>query len=127
MKLYVGGLAADVTDAQLNEEFSAYGQIDSAEVVMDRYSGTSRGFGFVVMPSDDEAQAAIDGLNGKELQGKAIIVNEARPPAQRPRGGGGRGGGGRGGGRGGGGRGGGRGGGGGRSDRDRRGGGGNRW
>ncbi len=105
MKLYVGGLAADVTDAQLNEEFSAYGQIDSAEVVMDRYSGTSRGFGFVVMPSNDEAQAAIDGLNGKELQGKAIIVNEARPPAQRtrggPRGGGRHGGGGRGGGRGG--------------------------
>jgi RNA recognition motif-containing protein len=90
MKLYVGGLAADVTDAQLMEEFSAYGQVDSAETILDRFSGTPRGFGFVEMPSKDEAIAAINGLNGKELNGKILEVNEARPKpsrASRPHGG----------------------------------------
>jgi RNA recognition motif-containing protein len=86
MKLYVGGLAADVTDAQLTQEFSAFGQVDSAAVVMDRYSGTPRGFGFVEMPSKNEAIAAINGMNGKELNGQTLEVNEARPPASRPQG-----------------------------------------
>jgi RNA recognition motif-containing protein len=88
MKLYVGGLAADVTDAQLMEEFSAYGQVDSAQAILDRFSGTPRGFGFVEMPSKDEAIAAIKGLNGKELNGKILEVNEARPRPSRPPGGG---------------------------------------
>ena len=87
MKLYVGGLATDVTDAQLLQEFSVYGQVNSAEAVMDRYSGTPRGFGFVEMPAKDEAIAAINGLNGKELNGRTLEVNEARPRASRPPGG----------------------------------------
>lgn len=84
MKLYVGGLAADVTNEQLMQEFSVYGQVDSAEAIMDRYSGTPRGFGFVEMPSKDEAIAAINGLNGKELNGRTLEVNEARPRPSRP-------------------------------------------
>jgi RNA recognition motif-containing protein len=87
MKLYVGGLSADVTDAQLMQEFSVYGQVNSAEAVMDRYSGSPRGFGFVEMPAKDEAIAAINGLNGKELNGRTLEVNEARPRPSRPSGG----------------------------------------
>jgi len=86
MKLYVGGLAPDVTNAQLMQEFSVYGQVSSAEVVIDRYSGTPRGFGFVEMAVKNEAIAAISGLNGKELNGQTLEVNEARPPVSRPHG-----------------------------------------
>jgi RNA recognition motif-containing protein len=110
-KLYVGNLSYGIRNSDLEEMFAAHGTVQSAQVIMDRDSGRSKGFGFVEMESDQEARAAIAALNGKELDGRALTVNEARP---REEGGGGRGGGGggRGGGYGGGG-GGGRGGGGG--------------
>jgi RNA recognition motif-containing protein len=100
MKLYVGNLAYDVTDAELREAFAAHGQVTTADVVKDRQSGQSKGFGFVEMPSKDEATAAMQALNGTPLRGRTINVNEARP---RTDGGGGGGGGRRGGGGGGGG------------------------
>ena len=115
MKIYAGNLSLDVTDDDLRQAFEAFGQVESANVIMDKFSGESKGFGFVEMPSKDEAAAALAGMNGKDLKGKAVNVNEARPRVDRPRGGGygGGGGGGRGP-RGGGGGGGGYGGGGGR-------------
>ncbi|MDD5566887.1 MAG: RNA-binding protein [Patescibacteria group bacterium] len=97
-KLYVGGLSYDVTDAQLNEYFAQAGTVESASVVIDRMTGRSRGFGFVEMATDGDAQKAIETLNGQEFAGRTITVNEARPMSDRPRGGGGGGfGGGRGG------------------------------
>ncbi|KKT83061.1 MAG: RNP-1 like protein RNA-binding protein [Candidatus Giovannonibacteria bacterium GW2011_GWC2_44_9] len=94
-KLYVGSLSYDTNDESLKNAFSQAGSVDSATVVIDRMSGRSRGFGFVEMSSDDEAQKAIDMWNGKELDGRKIAVNEARPMTERPpRGGGGGGGGG---------------------------------
>ena len=108
-KLYVGNLGYGVTDADLEKMFQPHGAVQSAQVIMDRDTGRSKGFGFVEMGSDQEAQAAIAALNGKEVDGRALTVNEARP---KEGGGGGRGGGG--GGRGGYGGGGGRGGSGGR-------------
>lgn len=97
-KLYVGGLSYDTTDGTLKETFAQAGTVESAVVIMDRMSGRSKGFGFVEMSSEDEAQKAIGMLNGKELDGRSITVNEARPQESRPRGGGfDRGGGGRGG------------------------------
>jgi RNA recognition motif-containing protein len=119
-KLYVGNLAYSVRDESLQEAFGQFGTVTSAKVMMDRETGRSKGFGFVEMGSDAEAQAAINGMNGQALEGRAIVVNEARPREERPGGfggGGGRGGFGGGGGYGGGGRsgGGGYGGGGGRS------------
>jgi RNA recognition motif-containing protein len=121
-KLYVGNLAYSVRDSDLEELFAAHGTVQSAQVIMDRDSGRSKGFGFVEMDNDQEARAAIGALNGKELDGRTLTVNEARPKEEgggRGKGGGGGygGGGGRGGGGyggGGGGRGGGYGGGGGR-------------
>jgi RNA recognition motif-containing protein len=110
-KLYVGNLTYGTTDSTLQELFSAHGTVQSAQVIMDRDTGRSKGFGFVEMGSDQEAQAAIAAMNGKEVDGRALTVNEARPREDR---GGGGGGGGRGFGGGGGGRGGGGGGGGGR-------------
>lgn len=83
MKLYVGGLAEDVTDEQLKQAFVAFGTVDSATVVTDRFSGHPRGFGFVEMPVKNEAIAAINGLNGQELNGRTLEVNEARPPVPR--------------------------------------------
>ncbi|MEO6194039.1 MAG: RNA-binding protein [Thermoanaerobaculia bacterium] len=109
-KLYVGNLAYSVRDSDLEDLFAAHGTVDSAQVIMDRDTGRSKGFGFVEMSSDQEAQAAISALNGKELDGRNLTVNEARPKEEGGRGGGG---GGRGGGGGYGGGGGGRGGGGG--------------
>jgi len=106
-KLYVGNLAYSVRDESLQESFSQFGTVTSAKVMMDRDTGRSKGFGFVEMGSDAEAQAAINGMNGQALEGRAIVVNEARPREERPGGfgGGGRsGGGGYGGGGGGGGR-----------------------
>ncbi len=105
MKLYVGNLSYDVTDAELREAFGAYGRVASADVVKDRYSGQSKGFGFVEMPAKEEAEAAMQALNGTALRGRSINVNEARPRADGAGGGGRdrRGGGGGGGGRGGGG------------------------
>ena len=103
-KLYVGNLSYGISDSTLEQMFSAHGQVQSAQVIMDRDTGRSKGFGFVEMGTDEEAQAAIAAMNGKEVEGRALTVTEARP---KESGGGGRGGfgGGRGGGGGGGGRG----------------------
>jgi RNA recognition motif-containing protein len=94
-KLYVGNLPYDTGDSKLQELFEEYGSVQSAQVIMDRETGRSKGFGFVEMGSDDEARAAINGMNGKEIGGRALTVNEARP--REDRGGRGGGGGGRGG------------------------------
>jgi RNA recognition motif-containing protein len=129
-KLYVGNLSYEVDSSELEKLFSPHGTVSSAQIISDRETGRSKGFGFVEMNSDSEAQAAIAALNGQEYQGRTLTVNEARPREERPGGfggggggggrggGGGYGGGGRGGGGGGGGYGGGRGGGGG-GGRDR--------
>ena len=79
MRIYVGNLSYQVTDDELRQAFEAYGQVASANVIMDKFSGQSKGFGFVEMPSRPEAEAAINSLNGKELRGRAMNVNEARP------------------------------------------------
>lgn len=100
-KLYVGNLAYGVRDSDLEDLFAAHGTVDSAQVIMDRDTGRSKGFGFVEMSSDQEAQAAISALNGKELEGRNLTVNEARPKEEGSRGGGGGGRGGYGGGGGG--------------------------
>jgi RNA recognition motif. (a.k.a. RRM, RBD, or RNP domain) len=81
-KLYVGNLAYGVTDSTLSQLFEAHGTVQSAQVIMDRDTGRSKGFGFVEMGSDAEAQAAIQALNGKEVEGRALTVNEARPKAE---------------------------------------------
>jgi RNA recognition motif-containing protein len=93
-KLFVGSLSWNTTDDSLREFFAAAGTVTSASVIVDRDSGRSKGFGFVEMSSDEEAKAAIDQLNGKELDGRAIAVSEARPREDRPRSFGGGGGGG---------------------------------
>lgn len=95
-KLYVGNLAYSVRDESLQEAFGQFGTVTSAKVMMDRDTGRSKGFGFVEMGSDAEAQSAINGMNGQALEGRAIVVNEARPREERPGGfgGGGRSGGG---------------------------------
>ncbi len=132
-KLYVGNLSFGVTSDDLQEHFAQAGTVESAKVVEDRDTGRSRGFGFVEMSSSDEAQAAIEQFNGQDLDGRSLVVNEARPREEGGGGGRGGGGGGRGGyggGRGGGGGGGGRGGGGGGrggSGGDKGGGGYSRW
>jgi len=102
-KLYVGNLAYSVSSADLQDLFSEFGSVRSAQVIEDRETGRSKGFGFVEMESDEAAQAAINGLNGQQHDGRPLTVNEARPREERgPGGGGGRGGyGGGGGGRGG--------------------------
>ncbi len=107
-KLYVGNLAYSVESSELEQMFGAHGTVQSAEVIADRDTGRSKGFGFVEMSTDEEAQAAIAALNGQQSNGRALTVNEAKPREDRPRGGGGGGGGrgGYGGGGGGGGRGG---------------------
>src|SRR3954465_14863723 len=102
-KLYVGNLSYDTTNEALQQLFSAHGTVDSAQVIMDRDSGRSKGFGFVEMSNDQEAQAAIAALDGQQNGGRALKVNEAKPKEDRPRGGGGGGYGGGGGNRGGGG------------------------
>jgi RNA recognition motif-containing protein len=93
-KLYVGGLPYSVNEDQLRDLFVAHGTVESATVIMDRMSGRSKGFGFVEMSSQEEAQAAIDKLNGTDLEGRNITVNEAKPRQPRSGGGGGYGGGG---------------------------------
>lgn len=102
-KIYVGGLPYSTTEGQLQEVFAVHGAVESARVITDKFTGRSRGFGFVEMSSDEEAKKAIEALNGTELEGRTLTVNEARPQERRPGGGGGggdRGGGGGGGGRG---------------------------
>ena len=97
-KLYVGNLAYSVRDENLQQHFGEFGSVTSAKVMMDRETGRSKGFGFVEMSSDAEAQAAIRGMHGQSIDGRALVVNEARPKEDRPSGGGyGGGGGGRGG------------------------------
>jgi RNA recognition motif-containing protein len=95
-KLYVGNLPYTVRDEDLQQAFSAYGSVNSAKVMMERDTGRSKGFGFVEMGNDAEAQAAVEGMNGQSLGGRSLVVNEARPMEARPprTGGGGFGGGG---------------------------------
>jgi RNA recognition motif-containing protein len=93
-KLYVGNLSYDMTDSDLQTLFEQFGAVQSVQIIMDRDTGRSKGFGFVEMSGPQEAQAAIDGLNGKEINGRQLTVNEARPREDRGGGGGGGGGGG---------------------------------
>lgn len=89
MNIYVGNLSYEVTEQDLRQAFEAFGQVESVKIIMDMYSGRSKGFGFVEMPNNSEAQSAIDGLKDKELKGRAINVNQARPRSEGGRGGGG--------------------------------------
>jgi len=89
MNIYAGNLAPETTDDDLRQAFEAFGQVSTATVVKDKFSGESRGFGFVEMPSKTEAQSAIEQMNGADLKGRSIVVNEARPKADRGKGGGG--------------------------------------
>ena len=88
MNIYVGNLSNNVTDEDLRQEFEAFGQVESATVIKDKFSGESRGFGFVEMPSKEEATAAITGLQERDLKGRKISVNEAKPRPTGGRGGG---------------------------------------
>jgi RNA recognition motif-containing protein len=90
MNIYVGNLSYDITEDELKKTFEDFGHVESAKVIMDMYTGRSKGFGFVEMPTEAEAQSAIDGLNGKELKGRTVTVNQARPRSSNRRGGGGR-------------------------------------
>ena len=89
MNIYVGNLPREATEGDLREAFEAFGQVTSAKIITDKFTGDSRGFGFVEMPNNPEAQAAISGLDGKDLKGNALRVNEARPRRDDRRGGGG--------------------------------------
>ena len=93
-KLYVGNLSYNMDSSSLNELFAAHGNVVSAEIIADRETGRSKGFGFVEMSSEDEAQSAIAAMNGKEVDGRSLTVNEAKPKENRSGGGGGYGGGG---------------------------------
>ncbi len=121
MNIYVGNLPREITEDEVRQAFEAFGQVTEVRIIADKFSGESKGFGFVEMPSKDEAEKAIEEMNGKDMKGRALNVNEARPKVERRGGGGG---GRRGGFGGGGGRGRGGGGGGGGRDRSGRGGGG---
>ena len=88
-KLYIGGLPYATTEDQLREAFAQAGSVVSAVVIMDKMTGRSKGFGFVEMSTDEEAQAAIEAMNGKDFGGRTLTVNEARPMEERPRNGGG--------------------------------------
>ena len=83
MNIYVGNLSYTMTDGELRDAFAAFGAVTSAKILMDRETGRSRGFGFVEMPNQSEGEAAISNLNGKELGGRALRINEARPREQR--------------------------------------------
>lgn len=85
MNIYVGNLSFKSIDADLQELFGAFGTVATAAIIKDKFTGNSKGFGFVEMPDATQAQAAIAGLNGKELGGRALRVNEARPKEERPR------------------------------------------
>ena len=104
MNIYVGNLSRELTEEELKQEFTAFGEVTSVAIIRDKYSGQSRGFGFVEMPSKSEGEAAIAGLKGKTLKERTLDVNEARPRSDNRRGGDSYGGGRRGGGFGGGGR-----------------------
>lgn len=96
MKLYVGNLSYEISEPELKEMFEQFGTVESASIIKDKFSGQSKGFGFIEMDSQTEAQSAIEALNGKDVRGRSIIVNEARPRPEGGGGGGGRPGGGRG-------------------------------
>ncbi len=83
MNIYIGNLSYDTSESDLRQAFEGYGEVSTVNIITDRYTGKSRGFAFVEMPSKDEAQAAIAGLNGQELDGQMLNVNEARPRAER--------------------------------------------
>lgn len=87
--IYVGNLSFRATEDEVRSAFNAHGEVSSVNIVMDRETGRSRGFAFVEMPNADEAKAAIESINGKEIAGRDVTVNEARPRTDRPRGGGG--------------------------------------
>jgi RNA recognition motif-containing protein len=89
LNIYVGNLSFDTTERELESAFGSYGTVSTARIATDRDTGRARGFGFVEMPNAAEAQAAISGMNGKELQGRTLTVNEARPREERGGGGGG--------------------------------------
>ncbi len=89
MNIYVGNISRDVTENDLREAFAAFGEIQSVAIIKDKFTGESRGFGFVEMPNKAEGEAAIASLNGKDLKGRNLSVNEARPRTDRPRTGGG--------------------------------------
>lgn len=88
VNLYVGNLAREVTEDDLKAAFEAHGQVTSVNIIKDKFSGEPRGFGFVEMPGKAEATAAMEALNGQDLKGRSIVVNEARPREDKPRGGG---------------------------------------
>ena len=92
MNIYVGNLSYSVTEEKLRQAFEAFGEVDSVNIIKDKYSGQSRGFGFVVMGDDQQAQAAIEGLHETELDGRNLNVNKAKPKTERRGGGGGGGG-----------------------------------
>jgi RNA recognition motif-containing protein len=83
VNIYIGNLASGVTESDLQKAFETFGNVVSATIIKDRYSGQSRGFGFIDMPSKEEAEAAIAGMNGKEFMGRVVKVNEARPRSDR--------------------------------------------
>ena len=89
MNIYVGNLSRDVSESDLKEAFAPFGEIQTCNIIKDKFTGESRGFGFVEMPNKDEADKAIAGMNGKDLKGRNLTVNEARPRTDRPRTGGG--------------------------------------
>ena len=92
MNIYVGNLSFKTTEDELRQEFAGFGEVSSVNIIKDKYTGESKGFGFVEMADQNEATTAISTLNGKELNGRTLNVNEARPRADKPRGGGGGGG-----------------------------------
>ena len=85
MNIYVGNLSFQLSENDLNSAFEEYGQVDSTKIITDRETGRSKGFGFIEMPNQEEAEKAIEGLNGKELEGRAVKVNEPKPREDRPR------------------------------------------
>ena len=85
MKIYVGNLSYDATEDDLRASFESFGNVDEVIIIKDRYSGRSKGFGFVEMPTQEEAENAIEELNGKEILGRPVTVNKARPRTERPR------------------------------------------
>ena len=92
MNIYVGNLSYEATEEELRQEFTIFGEVSSVNIIKDKYSGRSKGFGFIEMASVSEGQAAIDGLNGKTLNERTLVVNAARPRSDNRRGGGGGGG-----------------------------------
>ena len=94
MNIYVGNLSRDLSETELKEAFAGFGEVSTCNIIKDKFTGESRGFGFVEMPNKDEAEKAMSMLNGKDLKGRTLKVNEAKARTDRPRGGGGFGGGG---------------------------------